>query len=103
MKHRKQRITNEFALSLGVLLLALLLLVLNLVKFYAVRGLARVISIFGTVVIVCIIVGKLVYTTWGHISEPEDMTDRMRARTRANCLPVPGGYIDYCFKCFSAA
>ncbi|MES0326393.1 MAG: hypothetical protein ABUK18_11025, partial [Candidatus Bathyarchaeia archaeon] len=72
-----QRITNEFALSLGFLLLALLLLVLNLVKFYAVRGLARVISIFGTVVIVCIIVGKLVYTTWGHIPEPEDMTDRM--------------------------
>jgi len=77
MKHRKQRITNEFALSLGVLLLALLLLVLNLVKLYAVRGLAIVISIFGTMVIVCIIVGKLVYTTWGHLPEPEpeDMTD----------------------------
>ena len=71
MKHREQRITNEFALSLGFLILALCLLVLNLVKFYAVRGLARVISLFGTVVIVCIIVGKLVYTTWGHIPEPE--------------------------------
>jgi len=89
MKHRKQRITNEFALSLGFLILALLLLVLNLVKFYAVRGLARVISIFGTVVIVCIIVGKVVYTTWGNIPEPEpeDMTDRMVELKK--CPPTP--------------